>query len=73
MAPQMHDDVNRMKNEIIDSFDEELELQLEEERIEDLVTEGLSDQRLSARHTFVSFSVFSTNLFDCRTGYNTKS
>ena len=52
MAPPIHDDVNRLKNEIIDSFDEELELQLEEERIEDLVTEGLSEPTLERKTYF---------------------
>ena len=52
MTPPMHDDVNRLKEEIIDSFDEELELQLEEERIEDLVREGLSEPTLERKIYF---------------------
>src|ERR1700712_5565989 len=34
--------VERIKNEILDSFDEELEMQLEEDRIDELVADGLS-------------------------------
>uniref|UniRef100_A0A9E8A356 ADP/GDP-polyphosphate phosphotransferase n=1 Tax=Bosea sp. NBC_00436 TaxID=2969620 RepID=A0A9E8A356_9HYPH len=36
--------MDRIKDEIIDSFDEELELQLEDDRLDDLVAEGLEGQ-----------------------------
>jgi hypothetical protein len=62
------DDVNRIKNEIVDSFDEELELQMEEERIEDLVSEGMSEPTI-----FVTSSSSSTNWSACRTGSSTRS
>ncbi len=41
----MFDDnhLNRIKAEIADSFDEELELQIEEERLDDLIAEGMSE------------------------------
>ena len=41
----MFDDhhLNRIKAEIADSFDEELEMQIEEERLDDLIAEGMSE------------------------------
>ena len=35
--------LNRIKAEIADSFDEELEMQIEEERLDDLIAEGMSE------------------------------
>ncbi len=52
MAPPMHDEVDRLKGEIIDSFDEELELQLEEERLDNLVDQGLSEPNLERKTYF---------------------
>lgn len=52
MSASTQDDLNRIKNEIVDSFDEELELQMEEERIEDLVTEGMSEPTIDRRLYF---------------------
>ncbi|MFB2551795.1 polyphosphate kinase 2 [Ensifer soli] len=43
----MHTDnshMNRIKDEIADSFDEELELQMEEERIDDLAADAISER-----------------------------
>ncbi|CAH0338718.1 polyphosphate kinase 2 [Rhizobium sp. CECT 9324] len=52
MSAPTHDDVNRIKNEIIDSFDEELELEMEEERLDELVAEGLSEPTIDRRVYF---------------------
>lgn len=52
MSAPIHDEVHRLKNEIIDSFDEELELQREEERLEALVTEGLAEPSLERKSYF---------------------
>ena len=35
--------LDRIKAEIADSFDEELEMQLEEDRLDELVAEGMSE------------------------------
>ncbi|MGO7704513.1 hypothetical protein ACC718_38160, partial [Rhizobium ruizarguesonis] len=37
------DQLSRIKAEIADSFDEELEIQMEEDRLYDLVAEGMSE------------------------------
>lgn len=52
MSAPIQDEVHRLKNEIIDSFDEELELQREEERLEALVTEGLAEPSLERKSYF---------------------
>lgn len=52
MPASTEDDVHRIKNEILDSFDEELELQMEEERIEDFVSEGMSEPTIDRRLYF---------------------
>ncbi|MBB3383418.1 MULTISPECIES: polyphosphate kinase 2 [unclassified Rhizobium] len=41
MTQENQDPLSRIKDEIVDSFDEELEMQLEEDRIDELVAEGL--------------------------------
>jgi regulator of replication initiation timing len=38
----MTNDLERIKAEIADSFDEEVEMQLEEDRLDELVAEGLA-------------------------------
>ena len=43
MPDRNEDEINRIKAEISDSFDEELELQMEEDRLDELVADGLSD------------------------------
>jgi len=54
----MTPDLDRIKSEITDSFDEELELQLEEERLDSLVAEGFApngpgmDRKLYFRELF---------------------
>src|SRR5688572_8980107 len=40
----MIDQLSRIKAEIADSFDEELEMQMEEDRLDDLVAEGMSEE-----------------------------
>ncbi len=42
MANRTDDELSRIKEEISDSFDEELELQMEEDRLDELVAEGMS-------------------------------
>ena len=42
MAGDNDAQIERIKAEIADSFDEELEMQLEEERLDELVAEGMS-------------------------------
>ena len=42
MADKTEEQLERIKAEIADSFDEELEMQLEEERLDELVAEGMS-------------------------------
>ncbi len=41
MNDETQDPLSRIKDEIVDSFDEELEMQLEEDRLDELVAEGL--------------------------------
>jgi polyphosphate kinase 2 len=43
MSEPIEEQLNRIKNEIADSFDEELELQMEEDRLDELVAEGMSE------------------------------
>ena len=43
MTEETQDRLSRIKDEIIDSFDEELEMQLEEDRLDELVAEGMGD------------------------------
>src|ERR1700754_1554513 len=43
MTEDTQDQLNRIRDEIADSFDEELEMQLEEDRLDELVAEGMSD------------------------------
>ncbi|RWX75097.1 polyphosphate kinase 2 [Neorhizobium lilium] len=59
MSEPMEDQLSRIKEEIADSFDEELELQMEEDRLDDLVAEGMSqpaettiDRRIYFRELF---------------------
>jgi polyphosphate kinase 2 len=59
MTEDSQDRLNRIKDEIVDSFDEELEMQLEEDRLDELVAEGLGesadanlDRRLYFRELF---------------------
>jgi polyphosphate kinase len=40
----MIDQLDRIKAEIADSFDEELEMQMEEDRLDELVAEGMSEE-----------------------------
>lgn len=42
MSEPMEDQLSRIKDEIADSFDEELEMQMEEDRLDELVAEGMS-------------------------------
>ena len=41
MTQEEIDQLRRIKDEIADSFDEELEMQMEEDRLDDLVAENL--------------------------------
>lgn len=43
MSENHQDQLRRIKDEIADSFDEELEMQMEEDRLDDLVAEGMSE------------------------------
>ena len=43
MSEPMEDQLSRIKDEIADSFDEELEMQMEEDRLDDLIAEGMSE------------------------------
>ncbi|TWF50183.1 polyphosphate kinase 2 [Neorhizobium alkalisoli] len=43
MSEPIEEQLNRIKNEIADSFDEELEMQMEEDRLDELVAEGMSE------------------------------
>ena len=43
MPMDHQDQLERIKAEIADSFDEELEMQLDEDRLDELVTEGMSE------------------------------
>jgi polyphosphate kinase 2 len=43
MSEPIQDQLSRIKEEIADSFDEELELQMEEDRLDELVAEGMSE------------------------------
>ncbi len=43
MSQTHQDQLSRIKAEIADSFDEELEMQMEEDRLDDLVAEGMSE------------------------------
>ncbi|WP_137129331.1 polyphosphate kinase 2 [Rhizobium sp. FY34] len=59
MSDPIKDQLSRIKDEIADSFDEELEMQLEEDRLDDLVAEGMSglddpsiDRRVYFRELF---------------------
>lgn len=59
MSDPIKDHLSRIKDEIADSFDEELEMQLEEDRLDDLVAEGMSglddpsiDRRVYFRELF---------------------
>ena len=44
MTEETQDRLSRIKDEIVDSFDEELEMQLEEDRLDELVAEGIGDE-----------------------------
>jgi len=59
MSEPMEDQLSRIKEEIADSFDEELEMQMEEDRLDELVAEGMSgpadptiDRKLYFRELF---------------------
>ncbi|NGO65279.1 polyphosphate kinase 2 [Rhizobium daejeonense] len=52
MSDPIHDEISRIKEDIIDSFDEELEQQMEEERMEEMVAEGLSEPTIDRRIYF---------------------
>jgi len=43
MTESSQDQLTRIKAEIADSFDEELEMQMEEDRLDELVAEGMSE------------------------------
>lgn len=43
MTEHSQDQLTRIKEEIADSFDEELEMQMEEDRLDELVAEGMSE------------------------------
>ena len=43
MTIDHREQLERIKAEIADSFDEELEMQMEEDRLDDLVAEGMSE------------------------------
>jgi polyphosphate kinase 2 len=43
MSEPIQDQLSRIKDEIVDSFDEELELQMEEDRLDDMIVEGMSE------------------------------
>ncbi|MFP5076209.1 polyphosphate kinase 2 [Rhizobium sp. YIM 134829] len=53
------DQLDRIKAEIVDSFDEELELQMEEERLEELVENGLHP----SRETLLDRKIYFQELF----------
>lgn len=44
MTEKPQNQLDRIKNEIADSFDEELEMQLEEDRLDELVADGMSHE-----------------------------
>jgi polyphosphate kinase len=48
----MNEDIYRIKTEILDSFDEELEQQLEEERLDQLVADGMAEPTIDRRIYF---------------------
>jgi polyphosphate kinase 2 len=59
MSEPIQDQLSRIKDEIVDSFDEELELQMEEDRLDDFVADGISapaeptiDRKLYFRELF---------------------
>ncbi|MFB9949779.1 polyphosphate kinase 2 [Rhizobium puerariae] len=59
MSEPIHEQLSRIKDEIADSFDEELELQMEEDQLDELVAEGMSgpaeqtlDRKLYFRELF---------------------
>jgi polyphosphate kinase 2 len=59
MSEPIEDQLSRIKDEIVDSFDEELELQMEEDRLDDFVADGISapaeptiDRKLYFRELF---------------------
>lgn len=67
---------NRIKAEIADSFDEELELQMEEDRLDDMAAEMIPALRASfstIRSIFVNSFGYSMNWYDCRLGSHTRS
>ena len=69
-------DLSRIKEEIADSFDEELEMQMEEDRLDELVAEGMSgpaEQTLDRKIYFRELFRCSTNWCACRTGCSTSS
>ncbi|MBP1845034.1 polyphosphate kinase 2 [Rhizobium petrolearium] len=59
MSEPIHEQLSRIKEEIADSFDEELEMQMEEDQLDELVVEGMSgpaeqtlDRRIYFRELF---------------------
>ena len=69
-------ELGRIKEEIADSFDEELEMQMEEDRLDELVAEGMSgrpSRRSTARSISANCSGCSTNWCGCRTGCSIRS
>ena len=44
MSEPIQDQLSRIKDEIADSFDEELEMQMEEDRLDELVNQGMSEE-----------------------------
>ncbi len=48
----MNEDIHRIKTEILDSFDEELEQQLDEERLDQLVADGMAEPTIDRKIYF---------------------
>jgi polyphosphate kinase 2 len=52
MNTPIHDEISRIKDEVLDSFDEELEQQMDEDRLDEMVAEGLSEPTMDRKVYF---------------------
>ena len=75
MSTDLQAELDRIRAEIADSFDEELEMQFEEDRLEKLAggEERPGGRRSIAESISASCSGSSTNWSGCRTGSSTRS
>ena len=48
----MNEEIHRIKTELLDSFDEELEQQLDEDRLDQLVADGMSEPMIDRKIYF---------------------